>query len=91
MQNNLTSVPGWVCIKIAALPLLGLALFIFSEVTATDYMPGLILLSTPTATVAYVMHKEMHGAGEFAVGAISAGMIFSIITCLIWLTVVGGN
>jgi predicted permease len=91
MQKNLYSVLGSVFIKIAALPLVGLALFTLSGVNASDYLPGLILLATPTATVAYVMTKQMHGDSEFAVGAISASTIFSIITYLIWLTAVGSG
>ena len=87
MRKNFSSVLGSVFIKIVALPVVGLVLFKLSGVNAADYLPGLILLATPTATVAYVMTKEMHGDDEFAVGAISASTIFSIITYLIWLMV----
>jgi predicted permease len=89
MRKNFYSVVGSVFIKIAALPVVGLVLFRLSSVSASDYLPALILLSTPSATVAYVMAKEMHGDAEFAVAAISTSTICSIITYLIWLAAVG--
>ena len=89
MRKNLFPVLGSVIIKIIALPVLGLAVFMFLKVSAVDYLPGLILLATPTATVAYVMSKEMHGDEEFAVAAISTSTIFSAATYFIWLTLVG--
>ena len=89
MRQNLLSVLGAVVVKIIALPLLGLILFTIFKVTPADFLPGLILLATPTATVAYVMSKEMHGDEAFAVAAISTSTIFSAATYMIWLTMVG--
>lgn len=89
MRQNLLSVLGAVVFKIVLLPLLGLILFSIFKVTPADFLPGLILLATPTATVAYVMSKEMHGDEAFAVAAISTSTIFSSASYLIWLTVVG--
>ena len=89
MQKNFYSVLGSVLIKITALPVIGLMLFSLSGLNVSDYLPGLILLATPTATVAYVMAKEMHGDDEFAVAAISTSTICSIITYLVWLSAVG--
>lgn len=91
MRKNLTSVLGSIFIKIVALPLVGLTLLKFVEVDASDYLPALILLAAPTATVAYVMAREMQADDEFAVGAISASTIFSTVTDLTWLTAVGGG
>lgn len=88
MRRNLYSVMGVVCIKIIALPTLGLCLFTALGVPLSDYLPSLILLATPTATVAYVMSKEMHGDAEFASAAISTSTLCSALTYLIWLTVV---
>jgi predicted permease len=50
-----------------------------------DYLPALILLCTPTATISYVMAKEMHGDADFAVATISASTLFSSVTFMIWL------
>ncbi|MEJ2641248.1 MAG: AEC family transporter [Desulfosarcinaceae bacterium] len=88
MRRNLYSVLGVVCIKIIALPTLGLCLYAVLGVPSSDYLPSLILLATPTATVAYVMSREMQGDAEFAGAAISTSTLFSALTYLFWLTVV---
>jgi predicted permease len=90
MRKNLLSVMGAVAIKTILLPLTGLAAFTFLGIPSEQYLPGLILLATPTATVAYVMAKEMGGDDEFAVAAISTTTIVSAFTYLAWLNVVGG-
>jgi predicted permease len=89
MRKNLFSVFGAVVLKIIVLPVLGLTLLTLLKITPADFLPALILLATPTATVSYVMSKEMHGDEEFAVAAISTSTIFSAVTYLIWLTIVG--
>ena len=91
MKKNFTSVIGAVFMKIGGLPIIGLLLFSLAGLNVSDYLPGLILLATPTATVAYVMAKEMHGDDEFSVAAISTSTICSTITYLIWLSAVGGS
>lgn len=88
MRKNLFPVFGAVIIKIIALPVLGLTLFLMLDVAPADYIPGMILLATPTATVAYVMSKEMQGDDEFAVAAISTSTLFSALTYSIWLVLV---
>lgn len=89
MRKNLFSVLGSVAIKIIGLPLVGLAFFMLFGQKTADFLPGLILLATPTATVAYVMAREMHGDDEFAVAAISTSTLASALTYLIWLLAVG--
>jgi hypothetical protein len=42
-----------------------------SGVDPQGYLPGLILLASPTATLTYVMAKEMNGDEDFAVAALS--------------------
>jgi predicted permease len=54
-----------------------------------DYLPGIILLASPTATITYVMAKEMHGDSEFAVAAISASTLLSAVTFSLWLHIAG--
>lgn len=87
MQKNLFSVIGVVIVKLVALPLLGLTLFLIMDVKPDDYLPALILLATPTATVAYVMAGDMGGDSEFSAAAISTSTIFSTITFVVWLAV----
>ena len=89
MRRSLRSVMGAVLIKIGVLPIVGMAVFTLLGVSSQEYLPALILLATPTATVAYVMAREMQGDGDFAVAAISTSTLVSMFTYMIWLTVVG--
>lgn len=77
-----------VSFKLIVLPAAGLLLFSSFHLPASTYLPALILLCSPTATIAYVMAKEMHGDAEFTVAAVSAGTLFSAITFIAWLTFV---
>jgi predicted permease len=66
-----------------------LILYRLGGLTLQDYLPGLILLASPSATLTYVMAKEMKGDTDFAVAAISASTMLSATTFSIWLTVAG--
>lgn len=88
LRKNFFSVVLCVAIKIIALPAVGLLLFILFRADKADFLPGLILLATPTATVAYVMAKEMYGDQEFAVAAISLSTLISAATYIFWLSAV---
>jgi malate permease and related proteins len=68
------------------LPALGLTLFLFFDQAPQDYLPALILLASPTATVAYVMAREMGADSDFAVAAISATTVLSAVTFSFWLS-----
>ena len=81
---------GAVFFKLVLLPALGLLLFGLCHLRAEDYLPAVILLSSPTATVAYVMAREMHGDAEFTVATISASTLFSSLTFMLWLAFVAG-
>jgi len=91
MRKNLFSVLGSVTIKIIVLPLAGLALFMSFGVKMAEFLPGLILLATPTATSAFVLAKEMQGDEEFTVASISTSTLASALTYLIWLMAVVNN
>lgn len=88
MRKNLFSVLGSVVIKIIGLPIFGFVIFKILQVDAVDYLPSMILLATPTATVAYILSREMQGDEEFAIAAISTSTLFSAFTYLVWLSVV---
>ncbi|MDK9705437.1 MAG: AEC family transporter [Desulforhopalus sp.] len=79
---------GAVCLKLVLLPAIGLLLFSLFHLAATDYLPAIILLCSPTATVAYVMAREMHGDTEVAVATISASTLLSSATFVFWLALV---
>ena len=72
-------------VKLGLLPAAALGLFIFMGIPSQDYLPALILLAAPTATVCYVMARELHGDTEFAVIAISLSTLASAVTFSIWL------
>ncbi len=71
--------------KLLILPGIGLLLYQLSGPLPQEYLPGLIMLASPTATISWVMAKEMNGDVEFSVAAISASTIFSAITFSLWL------
>ncbi len=77
-----------VCIlKLAMLPAIGFGLYIWLGIPPGEYLPGLILLASPTATVSLVMAREMDGDEDLAVAAISAGTLLSLATFSLWLGV----
>ena len=75
-------------LKVIVTPAIGLVLFKVLSITPTDYLPGLILLSSPTATLSYIMAKEIGGDPDFAVAAISICTIISSLTYGLWLSIV---
>jgi predicted permease len=71
--------------KLMVLPALGLIVYRSLGLPPHDYLPGLILLAAPSATLTYVFAKEMHGDAELAVATISVGTVLSGITYAFWL------
>ena len=76
-------------IKLAAMPAIGVMAYILFEMPLADYLPALILLAAPPATLTYVFAKEMHGDVELAVAAVSMGTILSGLTYTVWLHLLG--
>lgn len=89
MWLNILPVLSTGIIKLVLLPGLGFLLFSLSGLASVDYLPGLILLASPTATVTYVMAKEMDGDTDFAVAAISTSTLMSAVTFTVWLNIAG--
>jgi predicted permease len=85
MRAYFRQVSAVMFIKLVCLPALGLALFILAGLPAEEFLPGLILLGSPTATTVYVIGREMHGDPDFAVAAISTSTLVSAITYVFWL------
>ncbi len=85
IRNYLRTVLSVAVIKLVLLPVMGLMLFRVFHLQASEYIPALILLSSPTATVAYVMSKEMQGDPDAAVATISAVTLLSALTFTFWL------
>ncbi len=74
-------------LKLILLPALGLAFFHFLNLDRIEYLPALILLASPTATVSYVMASEMAGDADLATAAISITTLVSAVTFILWLGV----
>jgi predicted permease len=74
-------------LKLILLPALGLTFFYFLGFERVEYLPALILLASPTATVSYVMASEMAGDASLATAAISITTLVSAVTFVLWLGV----
>ena len=75
-------------IKLLILPAIGLLIYRFLELDASEYLPGLVLLCCPTATIAYLMAKEMDGDIDYVSAAISTTTLFSAVTFTFWFAFV---
>jgi len=89
VQSRLMPILSASVIKLILLPGTGYLMYRICDVTVAAYLPGIILLASPTATVTYVMAKEMKGDSELAVATISVSTLLSAITFALWLTIVG--
>jgi predicted permease len=74
-------------LKVMVAPAIGFVLFKILWVQPEDYLPGLIILSSPSATLTYIMAKEIGGDPDFAVAAISICTIISGLTYGLWLSI----
>lgn len=72
-------------VKLLVLPGLGLCGYILLGLETSAYLPGLILLAAPTATVTYVMASELGGDMDFAAAVISITNLASAFTISLWL------
>ncbi len=72
-------------IKLALLPAISKMFYTIWKIPPEIYAPGLILLAAPSATVSYVMAREMNGDAEFAVATISSSTLLSSISYICWL------
>jgi len=72
-------------LKLLALPAFGVLIYFFSGVPSDRFLPGLILLAAPTATITFVMAGEMNGSTELATAAVSMSTLLSALTFILWL------
>lgn len=72
-------------IKLFVLP--GMAFFLYRLAGSPrhEYLPLLIILAAPTATVTYVMAAEMRGDKGLAAAAVSINTVLSSLTYILWL------
>jgi len=87
VRQRVGAVAGSCFMKLLLLPAIGLGFFRLAGQAPADCLPAIILLASPTATIAYVMAREMNADSDFAVAAISAATLFSAATFVFWLSV----
>jgi predicted permease len=75
--------------KLVLLPAGGLGLFLMAGLNTATFQAALILLAAPSATLTYVMAKEMEGSPELAVTAISTSTLLSALSLSVWLFLTG--
>lgn len=72
--------------KLLFLPAAGLAFYLYFGLQREVYLPGLILLACPVATVVYILASELNGDTRLAVNLISVTTALSAITISVWLS-----
>jgi predicted permease len=89
LRRHLPQVFAIALSKLILLPAAGLALVHLFRLSKGDSLPALILLASPTATVSYVMAREMAGDPDLATAAISVTTLVSGVTYTFWLGLYG--
>lgn len=87
-RNSLPATFGAIALKQLLLPAAAVLLFILFHVKPTNYLPAVILLCSPAATIIYVMVKGMDYDVDFAVTQISLGTLLSAMTFILWLVII---
>jgi len=72
-------------LKLILLPGVALLLFYVAGVDEQNFIPAIILLAAPTATLTYVMAREMGGHVDLAVATVSLTTILSALSYALWL------
>ena len=72
-------------LKLLVLPALGILMYLLLGLSVSQFLPGLILLAAPTATITYVMAGEMNGSPQLASAVISVSTLLSSFTFIFWL------
>lgn len=87
MRDKIATISASVFIKLIFLPGLAFLLFNLFDIALDDYLPALIMMAVPTATVSYVMASQMNGDPEFTAAAVSCSTVLSMLSFIFWLTV----
>ncbi len=72
-------------LKMVGLPLLGVGLFQLFSVPRSLWVVGIVLLSAPSATVCYIMARELHGDPALASSAVTTSTLLSLFSFVFWL------
>ncbi|MBU0994308.1 MAG: AEC family transporter [Proteobacteria bacterium] len=85
MKTHITLVAVTSFIKLILLPGFAFTICYLTHISRVEYLPLLIILASPTATITYVMAGEMNGDKDFAAAAISINTVISALTFIFWL------
>ena len=72
--------------KLFLLPATALLLFRLAGIDGQNQVPVMILLAAPSATLTYVMAREMNGKVDLAVAAVSLTTMLSALSYSLWLS-----
>jgi len=72
-------------IKIMVAPAVGFGLFTLFSISPDTFLPGLIIIAAPSATITYILANQLEGDPDFAVAAISISTLLSSLTYMFWL------
>jgi predicted permease len=75
-------------LKLLALPGVGFALFTLFGISGNAMTAAIILMGCPTATITYVMSKQMYGDFSLATASITLSTLASALTLSFWLKLV---
>ncbi len=89
VRHKLASTLGSGAFKLLIMPAVGFAGFHFLGKSPQQYLPALVLLAAPTATLAYVMAREIDGDTDLAVASISVNTLLSAAAFVFWLQLAG--
>lgn len=87
LRDKMAPISVSVFIKLMFLPGLSFLLFNLFSIAPDDYLPALIMMAVPTATVSFVMASQMNGDPEFTAAVISCSTVLSMLSFIFWLTV----
>lgn len=85
VRSNLATALVSTLLKLGVLPALGLLYCRGFHIDPGAFMPGLVLLAAPSATVTYVMAIEMKGSPDLASASVSVSTMASSATFFLWL------
>ncbi len=86
IKSHLRPVLAAGLLKLCVLPALGLLAYRLLGLPKDIFLPGLILLAAPTATITYVMAGEMQGSTDLASAAVSMNTLLSAVSYIFWLS-----
>jgi malate permease and related proteins len=91
IRSHLLPALGAGFLKLIVVPGIGIGLYHWLGLSPARFLPGLILLASPTATITYVMAGEMEGSTELASAAVSMNTLLSAGTFVLWLGIKFGS